>query len=201
MSIQDQSGITRLRENGVAELADIFLKHRDNLKRLIAGRINGKLKARFDESDIVQEVFIRAKNYLQSYLDSPNIPPAVWLRILTKQLLAENIRKNMRSVRSPDFEVNNSDDHLIVERLADSLHSICELLARRELMEVVRSLLTDLSEVDRAIVEMRHAETMSFPEISKVVELSMEATKKRYYRTLEKLNKLCDFDPNNPAGA
>ncbi len=187
--LQSSSGIRRLQSNGVDELARLFVNNRDALRAMVNCRIRGRLAARFDASDVIQESYIRAKQRLQAYLDSPTIPPVVWLRIVCKQILTESIRKNLRMSRSPEFEVYNTGDQLIVERIADSLHSVTDAMARKELLGIVSEILATLDRTDREIIEMRHNEGLTFPEIAELIDLKMETAKKRYYRAIDKFRE------------
>ena len=182
--------IGRLRNRGTDELSRLLEINRDNLRSLISRRIQGRLAARFDASDIIQETFIRASKQLQSYLKSPQIHPVVWIRILCKQLLTESIRKHLRTRRSPSFETHNVGDQLIVERIADSIHSVRETIARQELLENVYRTLNTLDQTDREIIEMRHTEAMTFPEIARALDMNPETVKKRYYRGLDKFRRI-----------
>ena len=192
---EDSSGtLRRLQAGGIDELTKLFMSNRETLRDMVARRIRGRLIARFDASDIVQESFIRAKRQLAKYLERPQVPPLVWLRLLCKQLLAESIRKNLRSVRTPMSETHNVGDQLIVERIADSLDSVGREIARRELMDRVHGVLTNFSSTDRELIEMRHSEGLTFPEIAKILDIKMETAKKRYYRALKKFRDICAED-------
>lgn len=182
--------VNRLRAAGTEELSSLFEANRDNLRTLISQRIQGTLAARFDASDIIQETFIRANKQLRSYLRSPQLHPVVWIRVLCKNLLSESIRKHMRNRRSPVYETHNVGDQLVAERLADSIHSVRETVVRRELVQRVYDLLSTFGQTDREIIEMRHTDMMSFPEIAKCLEMGVEAVKKRYYRGLDKFRTL-----------
>lgn len=186
----DSTVLHRLQARGVEELAALFDLQRSNLKALVAGRIQGKLAARFDASDVVQETFVRASTQLSSYLEKPTLHPTVWLRILCKQLLAENIRRHLRLRRSPKFETQDAGDQVIADRLADSIDSISDESERNSVLQKVRVVLAKLTPTDREIIEMRHAEGLSFKEISGLLEMNMETAKKRYYRALEKFRNL-----------
>ena len=186
----DSTILNRLHAKGVEELAALFDRQRSNLKALVAGRIQGKLAARFDASDVVQETFVRASTQLASYLEKPTLHPTVWLRILCKQLLAENIRRHLRLRRSPRFETQDAGDQVIADRLADSLDSIRDESERNAILQKVRAILSKLEPTDREIIDMRHAEGLSFNEISTLLEMKMETAKKRYYRALEKFRVL-----------
>lgn len=180
--------LRRLRTHGLQELTELFENNRSGLRAIVQGRIRGKLAARFDASDIVQESYIRATNQLAKYLESPEIHPVVWLRIICRQLLSEAVRKNMRGRRSPALEVSCGEQY-IAESISDSLESVGAIMAREELYAKVSDAVTRLNDTERTILEMRHREDMTFPEIAEALEMKMETAKKRYYRALAKIQK------------
>ncbi|MFK7770064.1 MAG: RNA polymerase sigma factor [Mariniblastus sp.] len=186
--------IERLREGGVDELSKQFMQLRPSIRTMIASRIHGKLLSRLDASDIVQETFIRASKMLQSYLANPTIHPTIWLRALSKQIMAETVRKQYRLKRSPEFEQHNFDSDHMAEVLSDSLESVGQKLQRVELVARIRDLLLQLPVTDREILEMRHTEVFSFQEIGDLLDINMEAAKKRYYRALDRFRSLARED-------
>lgn len=182
--------IARLRDGGIDELSRQFMQLRPSIRTMIASRIHGKLLSRLDASDIVQEAFIRASKSLETYLANPTIHPTIWLRTLSKQIMAEMVRKQYRLKRSPEFEQTNLGDDRMAEVLSDSLDSVGQKLQRVELVSLVKSLLLRLPVTDREILEMRHSEMFSFQEIGDLLEIKMETAKKRYYRGLERFRIL-----------
>ena len=186
----DSSALRRLQAKRVDELSSLFAKQRSALKAMVAGRIQGKLAARFDASDVVQDTFLRANKQLAAYLKNPTLHPIVWLRVLCKQLLAENIRRHLRLRRSPKFETHDVVDQVIADRLADSIDSISDASGRNDTLQKVQSVLAKLNHTDREIIDMRHAEGLAFQEIADLLEMKMETAKKRYYRALDKFRSL-----------
>ena len=179
--------LQRLQVGGVEELTVLFEANRNRLREMIRRRIVGKLATRFDESDIIQEAFIRAGNRLNAYLKAPNVHPHVWLRILCRQLLCEQIRRHMRECRTPARENNYAGGEQIIDLLIDSTDSVGTKLGRQEVMT---KLMAELSDTDREILDMRHGENLKFREIAKTLEMKMDTIKKRYYRALQKLDQI-----------
>jgi len=183
---ESEQAVARLREGGVAELSRQFVQLRPSIRAMLAKRLHGKLLSRLDASDIVQETYIRASRKLESYLSNPTIHPTIWLRTLSKQIMAEMVRNQFRLKRSIEFEQYSFDNDEIVEYLTDSLDSVGKQLQRAELVGIVKRILSQISTTDREILEMRHAEQFSFQEIGDLLEIKMETAKKRYYRALER---------------
>lgn len=183
--------LSRLKEGGVPELTTLFMQHRDSLRKVIALRLDPRLYARVDASDIVQETYVRAVKALSAYLSAPTIHPVVWLRLIGKRLVAETHRKHFRNKRSPDHELAfNLYDDPLVNHLADSLPSAGSVVADREILSKIQRLMHQLPLNDREILEMRHLESMSITEISTSLDISYESAKKRYQRAFQRFRKM-----------
>ena len=203
MSLEDNSAlesldgskiIARLRKGGAEELSRQFMQLRPSIRSMIANRLYGKLLSRLDASDVIQETFIRATNSLQNYLNNPRVHPTIWLRTLSKQIMAEMVRVQFRQKRSPEFEQVSLDDEPIAEFLMQSLDSVGSSLQKAELAARVKELLSRISVTDREIIEMRHADAYSFDEIGGQLEITIEAAKKRYYRALDRFRAIALHD-------
>ena len=184
--------LARLNTGGIDELAALFVGVRSNIKQMVSVRLDKRLHSRVDASDIVQEAFVRASKELHTYLNSPSVHPIVWLRLIGKRIVAETHRLHFREKRSPRNEVIDEADasDLLVNRLADSVQSVHTNVEHQEIVQKVFKLISDLPQQDREILEMRHTEGMSIQEISQIMEISVEATKKRYQRALVRVRQL-----------
>lgn len=188
--------LVHLQSGGEEQLTELFMRLRAHLRRMIEVRLDRRLHARVDASDIVQETFVRASRNLDAYLKSPTMHPVVWLRLIGKRVIAETHRKHFRERRTPSRELhlNDTADDSLVLQIADSLHSAGSQVVRRELIEQVRATVARLQESDREILEMRHMEALTLEEAANVLELSYDTAKKRYQRALKRFRKLSEAD-------
>ena len=67
--------------------AQILAPHRNRLRRMVALRLDQRLRGRIDPSDVLQEAFLRAAQAGPKYLDRPEQPVFLWLRWLTGMTL------------------------------------------------------------------------------------------------------------------
>lgn len=185
---------------GDAQARDkLFAQHRDRLRRLIAVRLNRRLAARLDPSDLVQDVLIEAHQQLTGYLRERPLPFYVWLRQIAWQRLIDIHRKHLvaqrRSVRReaapalPDESVVELADLLVSSRSTPS-----KQLMRDELRARVRKALLELSERDREVLVMRYLEHMAMAEIAAVLGISEGAVKVRHLRALQRLHAALQGD-------
>ena len=94
----DNSAIERLLE-----------RHRERLRRMIALRLDGRLTARVDASDVVQETLADAARKLEVYARDRPLPFYPWLHRLAAERLAAIHRLHRRSKgRSVTREATNA---------------------------------------------------------------------------------------------
>src|SRR5262245_37012531 len=72
-------------------------RHRQRLRALIALRLDPRLAARIDPSDVVQESLAEADGKLADYLRTRPLPFYVWLRELALQRLVDLQRWHVRA--------------------------------------------------------------------------------------------------------
>ena len=75
-------------------------------------------------------------------------------------------------------------------RLADSISSPFSKLAKIDRYELVRNILTDMSETDREILRLRHFEELTNQECASVLNIEPKAASIRYIRALKRLQEM-----------
>ena len=181
-------------------------RHRSRLREMIALRLDRRLAARVDPSDVVQETLAEAAQKLTSYLRKRPLPFYPWLRQLALERIGEMHRQHLkvrkRSVQREAFPLPHLPDESALE-LADHLYARGSRpnsgLARREAAERVRSALGQLRERDREILVLRHLEQLPVREIAAILQITEGAVKVRLVRALERLRDLLGEDPREHA--
>src|SRR5260370_40039046 len=133
----------------------LLVRHRHQLRRMISVRMDRRLAARVDPSDVVQEVLTDAAQELSDYLARRPLPFYPWLRQLAWDRLVElhrkHIRARKRAVTREETGVLDLPDASAVAlaaRLLDTGSSPSERLLRSQLRRRGRDALDRLS--DRA---------------------------------------------------
>jgi RNA polymerase sigma-70 factor (ECF subfamily) len=176
---------------------------RDRLRRMIALRIDRRLNARIDGSDVVQETLMEAANRLKEFLAQDSLPFYLWLRLLACQRLAALHRQHVGAqLRSVKREVSIDQAPLpgatsaaLARQLVAPGPSPAESAMRREQRLRVRTALDAMTDLDREILALRHFEQLTAQECGQLLDISEEAAKKRYLRALERLRESF-VDPN-----
>jgi RNA polymerase sigma-70 factor, ECF subfamily len=179
-------------------LETLLVRHRQRLRRMVALRLDQRLRKRIDPSDVIQEAYMEASARLASYLRSPTMPFFLWLRFLTGQKLVTLHRHHLGvRMRDVDQEVafrpgsfpEASSAALAAHFLAHGT-SPSEAAIRAEMRERVRRALDSMTPLDREALALRHFEQLSRSEIAVVLGISEAAAGKRYIRALEKLKQI-----------
>jgi RNA polymerase sigma-70 factor (ECF subfamily) len=177
-------------------------RFRPRLRRLIALRLDRRLAARLDPSDVVQETLAEAAEKLAGYLRERPLPFYPWLRGLALDRLVElyrwHVRSRKRSVRREERALPPLPDDSaleLVQRLVNRGSAPSDRLRRSEAKALVRAALDKLPERDRELLVLRHLEQLSIREIAAVLGISEGAVKTRHVRALEHLRDLLGEDP------
>jgi RNA polymerase sigma-70 factor (ECF subfamily) len=171
-------------------------RYRQRLRALIALRMDPRLAARIDPSDVIQECLAEADRKLADYLRRRPLPFYPWLRQLALEHLARVCRRHVgaqkRSVRREERSFSLSDDSVrdLAERLAGRLSSPSARLRHEGLRQRLRDALDRLGERDREVLVLRHLEGLPVREIAAVLGISEGAVKVRHVRALERLRNL-----------
>ena len=198
----DTDELLRRVDAGDASAAGELLdRHRARLRQMVASRIDPRLAARVDPSDVVQEALAEASRKLPDYLQHRPVPFYPWLRQIAWERLvhlhSQHVGSQKRSVsREGRRELALPDESAmeLVDRLVGSGTSPSRRAAREEMRERVRTALQGLPSHYREVVILRHLEQLTFEEIAGVLEISEAATRSRYRRAVERLHNLLSGD-------
>lgn len=193
--------LKRVAAGDMAAREVLFQIYRPRLARMLAVRLNRKLAARIDSSDIVQETLLQAEAGLDDFLRTQPCSIYAWLRRIAERNLIDACRfhyRQRRDVRRElDFPIQEESIDQLVQQLACLKSGPQRAVARLELRQLVQQALHELPEIDREVLIMYHLEQMTAREISDVLSISEEAVRSRQRRALLRISeKLRDFEQN-----
>jgi RNA polymerase sigma-70 factor (ECF subfamily) len=175
----------------------LLARHRGRLRDLVALRMDPRLRARLDPSDVVQESLAEADRRLPEYLRDRPLPFYPWLRGLALGRLAQLYRRHVRSQkRSIEREERRfsalPEDSVreLAERPAGRGSSPSARLRHEDLRRRLRAALDRLGERDREVIVLRHLEQLPVRDIAAILGISEGAVKVRHVRALERLRGL-----------
>jgi RNA polymerase sigma-70 factor (ECF subfamily) len=185
----------RARAGDAAALNEIFLRHRDRLRRMVELRLDHRLQARVDPSDVIQDAYLEAAGRLPEYLRDPHLPLFLWLRLVVGERLARLHRHHL-GVRARDARREVSLDRAawpqassaaLAAQLLGRHTSPSQAAVRAEQLRWLQEALNGLDPVDREVLALRHFEQLSRAEAAQVLGIREEAAAKRYVRALRRL--------------
>lgn len=178
---------------GGAGLEQLFERHRGAIREAIRLRLDGRLRARFDLSDVVQETEFEVFRRMADYLQRRPMPFHLWLRKTAQErVLMLRRRHGAAAARTVDRELPLPENSSVAlaQHLAVSQTSPSQALNAQELAQRVRQAVAELPEADREVLLMRTYEELSYNEIACILEIEPAAARKRHGRALIRLHQL-----------
>lgn len=190
-SAEEVADLEMLRNGDQRVRSQFFERYRIQLQNMARIRLDRKLKRRVSDSDIIQETFIRYANEIESYLSAARIPPKVWLRRLVRLVIW---RVNRHHVETQCRDVRREEELVVVSEesiceISESLSSVGTKIDRKQMQAKMRELVSKMPKLEREILTLVHFEEQSIREAAMELGIKVETAKKRYYRTITRLNK------------
>ena len=136
-----------------------------------------------EAEDITQEVFIRVWKNIKKFDQKKSFKP--WIFQIAKNASIDFLRKK-KSVPFSRFENERGQNSLINNISAAPLDLTGKISDKKVLLTAIQG----LTAKEQKIVNLRHADGMSFKEIADVLKESINTVKSRYRRTLLSLRKI-----------
>ncbi len=185
--------LQRVVEGDRSAREELLVRHRGRLRQMVAFRLDRRLAARIDPSDVVQEALAEAAQKLSDYLERRPLPFYPWLRQLALQRLVDlhrsHIQAQKRSVTREEAQALPLADESALEladRLMGSAGSPIGHLLRDELRAQVHAALLRIPPRDREVLVLRHLEQLSIREMAAVLGIREGAVKTRHLRALQR---------------
>ena len=197
--------LEQARAGNQSALNELFARHRPRLRRMVELRLDRRLQARIDASDVIQEAYVEAVTRLDDYLRAPSYPLFLWLRLLVGERLLKLHRRHLGTqMRDAGLEVSlyrgalpAASSAALAAQLLGKHTSPTQAAVRAERMMRVQEALDTLDPMDREILSLRHFEQMSLAETALSLGISESAAAKRYVRALKRLKAIL---ANMPGG-
>lgn len=168
--------------------------YRDYLRLLIRPRIDPRLGAKLDASDIVQDAMCRAREAFERFRGTSEGELIVWLRAILESALLDGLRRVSQGKRDHRLErsihdaINDSALHL--DRfLANTDTTPSRVASKREQAALLATALATLPDAQRAAVELHHLQGLSLIETASEMARTKEAVAGLVRRGLIALKK------------
>lgn len=185
----------------------LMARYHFRLRRMVVLRIDPRLQGKVDPSDVLQEAYIDAGDQLPGYLEKPEIPFFLWLRLVTGHRLAKLHRFHLgRQIRDVTREVSifhgafpEASSVNLAAQLLGRDATPAEAAVRAELRERMLAAVNQLDPIDREVLSLRHFEQLTSLEVAQVLGIGVSAASKRYIRAMDRLREVIDLPPSSSA--
>ena len=196
---QPSSGCLREARGGDRQAASrIVNAYREQLKRVVEARLDPRLAARFDPSDVVHDVLATACHSITAWIEQEKALYACLHRLVRDRLATlrrDHIETHKRSVkRETAVFADLSDDSVLnlCQRMGLCRDTPSKAAMRNESQLRVRHALSQLREIDREVLVMRILEGTPANEVAEVLDISESAVHMRQLRALKKMRSFLE---------
>ncbi|MBA3482166.1 MAG: sigma-70 family RNA polymerase sigma factor [Pirellulales bacterium] len=186
----------------------LLTAHQDRLARMVAFRMDPRLRGRIDEADVVQDAFVEASAHREAYFRAPTAPLFLWLRgVVSNKLLqihrhhlGAHMRDAKRELLLEGPRKWNDTTAALWVHLTGHLTSPSVAAVREENKTRLAEALDTMDPTDREVLTLRHFEQLTNAEAAQVVGIQERAAAKRYLRALERLKEILSALPGGLTG-
>jgi RNA polymerase sigma-70 factor (ECF subfamily) len=186
----------------------LLTAEQERLIRMVAFRMDPRLRARIDAADVVQEAFVQASAHREDFFRAPEMPLFLWLRKIVCNKLFElhrhHLGTHMRDANRerPLAASMNWDDtaEALWLHLSGHLTSPSVAAVKREARIQLAEALDKMDATDREVLMLRHFEQLTNAEAARIVGIEERAAGKRYLRALVRLRKILSELPGGLTG-
>jgi RNA polymerase sigma-70 factor (ECF subfamily) len=190
--------IGRAQSGDRAAFNELLERYRGRLRRMVELRLDARLQARIDASDVIQEAFVDVAGRLDEYLKDPKLPPFLWLRLVVGERLTRLHRHHLGArMRDAGLEISlyrgawpAASSAALAAQLLGRHTSPTQAAVRAERILRLQEALNSLESVDREILSLRHFEELTAAETARVLGIEESAAAKRYFRALRRLKEV-----------
>ena len=195
----------------------LLIEHEPRLGRIIAFRLDPRLKGRIDAGDVLQQAYLEAAAHRADYFGQVSataqlsasttttttaaaapVPLFLWLRGIVSNKLLElhrhHLGTRMRDAkRESPLDAPAQPDETSAALCAHLTAGITRpsvAAARGEVRERLSAALAEMDPTDREVLALRHFEQLSNAEAAEVLGIQERAAAKRYLRALQRLKAI-----------
>jgi RNA polymerase sigma-70 factor (ECF subfamily) len=184
--------LAQIRSGDRAALDQLLAGHRAFMRRVVELRLDRRLSARVDPSDVVQDAQLEAARRIDYFLERGPMPFHLWLRQMAQDRLIQLRRRHLEAeCRSIDLEVAlpEGSSAQLGRHLLGAGPGPAQEVMDRELARRVREALARLPEGDREILLMRNFEGLTNQEAAQALGVPPGTASTRYGRAVLRLRQ------------
>lgn len=185
MNAEDKSDY-ELIDNSISGDEDAFGILMGRYENSLYGLIFKMVRNHEETQDLVQEAFIKSYKALESFNKQYSF--STWLFKIASNNCIDHLRKRRLKTTSIDAPIPTEDGSLSQD-LPDNSYSPEKDSLRNELFSSVNSIIDELPEKYKVVINLRHKEDQSYEEIAVALAIPIGTVKARIFRAREILKK------------
>jgi RNA polymerase sigma-70 factor (ECF subfamily) len=196
MTMDPEQLLQEAQAGDAATLGRLLEMYRRYLALLARVQIGQRLQGKVDASDIVQETFLEAHRHFAQFRGKSEGELVRWLRQILATNLANLLRRYLgtqgRDVRlEREIEAAFDRSSVLLDRGLVSPHSSpSQQAVKREQAVLLADALAQLPDDYREVLVLRHLEGLTFPEVARRMERSLDSVEKLWMRGLAQLRQI-----------
>ena len=193
----------RMLAGDAAAMASFFEQQRPRLKKMVMLRMDRRLHARIDPSDVLQDTWLDCSRRFSDFAKQSSMSFFQWLRYLTSQRLIDLHRTHLgAAMRDASQEVSLYQGGLpaassmsLAEHLMGRVTSASDAAQRAEIQIRIQDALNSMDAVDREVLVLRHFELLTNEETAEALGLKKATASLRYLKALKRLKSVLSATP------
>jgi RNA polymerase sigma-70 factor (ECF subfamily) len=198
MNDQDDASLLDQISAGDTTVVPLLLsRYRQRLRQMVQYRLDPRVAARIDASDVVQEALLRATGTIHEYARKRPVAFYPWLRRVTWERMVDMQRQHLeakrRSVRRevpPPCSLSEASLCELARQLVWDGPAPSRDMHRQEAREQLERALEQLEPLQREVILLRYLEQLSLADTAAVLDITTDAVKMRQLRALRRLREL-----------
>jgi RNA polymerase sigma-70 factor, ECF subfamily len=177
-------------------LGALLERYRAYLQTLVYAKIDLRLQARANPSDLIQETFLLAIDHFEQFRGRSEGEWLHWLRCILRRRLSRFVRKHAKAGKRNVYrEVSLQQETPRTAlaqggpQMADRGTSPSGCAGRREVVELMAERLSRLSQSHREVLVLRNLQGLSFQEVARRMHRSPGAVRVLWLRALDQLRR------------
>ena len=195
----DSPLLDRIAKGDATAVPLLLRRYRDRLRRMVQYRLDPRVAARIDASDVVQEALLTATGTIRDYAQQRPVAFYPWLRRIAWERMIDLQRQHLdaqrRSVlREAQMPGSFSDASLyqLVRHLVWDGPTPSRDLHKQEARARLACALEQLEPRQREVILLRYLEQLSLADTAAVLNITPDAVKMRQLRAIRRLRELLE---------
>jgi RNA polymerase sigma-70 factor (ECF subfamily) len=195
-SLTPEEMLHRAQDGSESHLGPLLESYRHYLDLLARVEVGQRLQAKLDAADLVQETLLEAVKNFAKFRGTDERQFVAWLRQIMAASMANLLRRylgtqarDIRLERQLADQVDQSARRLDWG-FVDGQSSPSRQASRREQAVLLANALQKLPPAYREVLILRHLEGLTFPEVSRRMDRSLDSVEKLWVRGLARLRQI-----------